>query len=90
VDGAKIALQMGARSNKAIIRMLATASDPLATDPQLVAVMLQVSMAGVSRRLLKSSAPEEQFETLRRELIFLASAYLDASSTRPSVQDASA
>lgn len=90
VDGAKIAQQMKARSNKAIVRMLATASEPLTIDPQLVAVMLQGSMAGVSRMLLESGAPGEQFESLRRELIVLACAYLDAQSTRPTVQDASA
>jgi hypothetical protein len=89
VDGARIVQQMGARFNKAIVRMLATASEPLKTDPQLVAFMLQGSMVGVSRSLLESGAPEEQFQTLRRELVFLACAYLDACSTRPSVQEAS-
>jgi AcrR family transcriptional regulator len=88
VDGAKIAQQMGTRFNKAIVRMLATASEPLTTDPELVAFMLQGAMVGVSRKLLESSAPEEQFETLRRELIVLACAYMDACSTRPSVQNA--
>jgi hypothetical protein len=89
VDGAKIVQQMRARCNQAIVRMLATASDPLTIDPQLAAVMLQGSMAGVSRMLLESGAPGEQFETLQRELILLACAYLDARSTRPSVQQAS-
>ena len=89
VDGAKIAQQMGTRFNKAIVRMLATASDPLRTDPQLVAFTLQGAMLGVSRMLLESSAQREQFETLRLELISLACAYLNACSTRPSVQDAS-
>jgi AcrR family transcriptional regulator len=90
VDGAKIVQQTGTRSNKAIAGMLATACEPLNTDPQLVAAMLQGAMIGVSRRLLESSAPEKQFETLRQELIFLACAYLKACSTRPSVQDAAA
>jgi AcrR family transcriptional regulator len=90
VDGAKIAQQMQTRSDQAIARMLATAREPLATDPQLVASMLQGMMGAVGRRLVESSASVEQFETLRRELIFLACAYLDACSTRPSVQDASA
>jgi AcrR family transcriptional regulator len=80
VDGAKIVKQMGVRSNKAIVGMLATAREPLAKDPQLVASMLQSTMAGVSRRLLESDAPERQFDTLRRELIFLVSVYVDACS----------
>jgi AcrR family transcriptional regulator len=90
VDGAKIVQQMGIRSNKAIVRMLATASDPLTTDPQLVAFMLQGAMVGVSRSMLESSVTEEQLDTLRRELIFVACAYLDACSARRSVQRADA
>jgi AcrR family transcriptional regulator len=85
VDGAKIAQQMGVRVNKAIIEMLASASESLTKDPQLVASMLASAMAGVSRRLLESRAPEKEFETLRQELVFLASAYLAACSVRASV-----
>jgi AcrR family transcriptional regulator len=82
VDGAKIAKQMSIRFNKAIVRMLATTSDPLTTDPELVASILQGMMVGVSRRMLESDAPEKPFDTLRRELVFVACAYLDACSTR--------
>jgi AcrR family transcriptional regulator len=83
VDGVKIQQQMGLRSNKAIVAMLESAREPLMKDPQLVASMLQGAMAGVSRRLLESGAPEKQFESLRQELIFLVSAYLEAASVRP-------
>ena len=83
VDGAKIAQRMAVRSHKAIVGMLATAREPLTRDPQLIASMLQSAMAGVSRRLLESEAPEKQFETLRQELIFFASAYLEACIVRP-------
>ena len=87
VDGAKIAQQTGARSNKAITRMLTSAADPLIPDPlipdpQLAASMLQAAMVGVSRRMLESKDPEKEFETLHRELIFVACAYLDACSAR--------
>ncbi len=82
VDGAKIARQMGVRSNKAIVRMLATASEPLTADPQLVASMLQGAMVGVSRRMLESGAAEKEYDSLRGELIFLACAYVDACSAR--------
>jgi AcrR family transcriptional regulator len=85
VDGAKVVKQMGVRSNKAIVGMLATAPEPLMKDPQLVASMLQGAMVGVSRRLLESGAPERQFDTLRQELIFFVCAYLEACSARPSV-----
>jgi hypothetical protein len=88
VDGAKIVQQMGVRSNKAVVRMLMTAFEPLTTDPQLIASMLQGMMVGVSRRMLESGSPEEQLDTLRQELIFVACAYLDACCTRVSVQDA--
>jgi AcrR family transcriptional regulator len=88
VDGARIVQQMGVRSNKAIVRMLTTACEPLTTDPQLVASMLQGTMVGVSRRMLESGASEKQFDTVRRELIFVACAYLDASSARHPLHDA--
>ena len=88
VDGAKIVQQMGTRINHAILRMLATSSESLTTDPQLVASILQGMMAGVSRKILESSAPEKQFEVLRRELIVAACAYLDACSIRDLRQDA--
>ena len=88
VDGARIAQQMGVRSNRAIVRMLESASEPLATDVQLVASMLQGAMVGVSRRMLESGAAEKQFDGLRRELIAMACAYLDACSERVSVEGA--
>jgi Tetracyclin repressor-like, C-terminal domain len=80
VDGAKIAQQMGVRSNKAIVAMLSTASEPLTKDLQLIASMLQSAMGGVSRRLLESSDSRKQFDTLRQELIFLVNKYLEACS----------
>jgi len=40
VDGAKMVRQMGIRSNKAIVEMLASACEPVTTDRQLVADML--------------------------------------------------
>ena len=82
VDGAKIAQEMGIRSNKAVVGMLETARERLTADPQLVASMLQGVMGGVSRKLLESTAPEKQFHRVRQELIFLACAYLNACSAR--------
>ena len=78
--------EIGTRLHKAIVGMLRTASNPLATDPQLAAAMLQASMSGVIRILLESRTPEEQVDALREELIFVACAYLDACSTRALVQ----
>ena len=78
VDGAKIVREIGTRFHKAIVQMLRTASDPLATDPQLVAAMLLASMSGAIRVLLESNTPEQQFHNLSEELVFLACAYLDA------------
>ena len=82
VDGAKVAQEVGVRSNRAIVAMLKSAEEPLTADPQLVASMLQGVMVGVSRRLLESATPERQIGRLRQELIFLASAYLKACSAR--------
>jgi AhpD family alkylhydroperoxidase len=61
--------------------MLESAHGPLTTDPQLVASMLQGMMVGVSRRMLESCSAEKQLDTLGRELIFAACAYLDACSS---------
>jgi AcrR family transcriptional regulator len=80
VDAAKIVRRMGVRSNKALVAMLETTCEPLARDPQLVASMIQGAMAGVSRRLLESDAPEKEFDGLREELIFFVCGYLEACS----------
>lgn len=86
VDGAKIAQQMGIRSNQAITEMLATACEPLRRDPQLVAAMLQGAMTGISRKLLESDAPEKHLAAFQQELVFFACAYLEACCERPSYQ----
>ena len=78
VDGAKVLKRTGARFNQAIVDMLASSREPLHEEPQLVAAMLQGAMTGVSRRLLESEAPEQHFESFRRELVLLVSAYLAA------------
>ena len=85
VDGAKIVQQMGIRFHKAVVRMLMTSCEPLTSDPQLVASMIQGSMVGVSRKMLESGVPEGEREVLQRELIFVACAYLDACSARPPI-----
>jgi AcrR family transcriptional regulator len=81
VDGQKIAQQVGTRANKSIVRMLATSSESLTTDPHIVASMLQGMMGGVSRRILESGAPQKQIDTMRAELIVMACAYIDACTT---------
>ena len=86
VDALKIVQQIGTRSNKAIIEMLQSSSEQLTTDPQLVASMLQGAMVGVSRRILESSSPEKHFDSMRPELIFFASTYLNACSARHAAQ----
>jgi hypothetical protein len=78
LDGARIAEEMRIKSNHAMIAMLQTAKERLATDPQLVASMLQGVMFGVSRRLLESRIAEKEFALLRQETIFLVCAYLNA------------
>jgi AcrR family transcriptional regulator len=83
VDGAKIAQQVGRRAHRVITELLATASEPLAKEPELIASMVQSMLNGVSRRLLESSAPEKHFPALRAELIFLVGAYLNACALAP-------
>ncbi len=81
LDGMRIRQEMGVRFNRAVARMLASAREPLNTDPQLMATMLQGAMAGVSQRLLESGAAEKQIEAVRRELTALACAYVEACAT---------
>jgi AcrR family transcriptional regulator len=80
IDGARISREMSQKANRAIVSMLASAKEELLTDPELVASMLQATLAGVSRRLLESAAPEAEFEGFRDELVFLVTAYLSACS----------
>jgi AcrR family transcriptional regulator len=80
VDGARIAREMGLRSHKAIIGMLASAREPMTKDPQLVASMLQGAMGGISRSLLESDDPGKHFESFRQEMTLFASSYLKACS----------
>lgn len=80
VDGARIVREMSQKATRFIVSMLASAKDELAADPQLVAAMLQATMAGVSRRLLESASPESDYEHLRDELVFLVRTYVRACS----------
>ena len=80
IDGVRLARQVGLHFNQAIADMFATTSDPLDTDPALIASTIQAAMAGVSRRILESPSPEKQLAPLRGELIRMACAYLDACS----------
>jgi AcrR family transcriptional regulator len=80
VDGVKIVQRVRVRTNRAIVGVLASAREPLRRDPQVVASMLQSAMFGVSRRLLESSTLEKELKTMREELIYLVSTYLEACS----------
>ena len=84
VDGATIVKRMSEKINRAIVDMLETSCIPINKDPQVVSSMLQGVMAGVVRRLLESRAPENEFNNLREELIFLACSYVEACS-KPNV-----
>jgi AcrR family transcriptional regulator len=85
VDGAKIAKAMEVRVRNAIVGMLTTSPDGLIKDPLVVATMLQGAIGGVKRRLLESGARESEMNEVRKELIFLASSYLEACSTRGAI-----
>lgn len=70
VDGAAILRDMRFRSDKAILEMLASASEPLMTDPNLVASMLQGIMAGVSRRLLNPALLSSNLKASEKNLSY--------------------
>jgi AcrR family transcriptional regulator len=80
VDGARIAREIGLRSHKALVAMLASARESLTKDPQLVASMLQGAMGGISRGLLESDDPAKHFEAFQQEMTLFACSYLKACS----------
>ena len=70
------------RCNKAIAEMLAGSCDPLEKDAQLMASILQGTMAGVGRGLLESDVPDSHFASVREELILSVCSYLRTSAAR--------
>jgi AcrR family transcriptional regulator len=75
LDGVRGIKRMGARTTAMIVEMLASTSDRLIKDPQVIAAMLQGAMAGVSRRILESDSPWAEYQSLRQELISMAQEY---------------
>lgn len=76
VDGAKIVQQIGVRISQGMVEMLASAREPLAKDPRLIAAMIQAAIAGVTRSLLESAAPEREFKLVQQELVVFVCGYL--------------
>ena len=86
VDGARIVKQISIRINKALVEMLASAREPISKDLSIVASMLQSAMAGVSRKLLESPAPEKELGTQAQELTLLVRSYLKACAAQTPAQ----
>lgn len=78
VEGAKIAASAQARVTAAIVGLLQSAPEVLTTDLQLMATVLQSTIAGVKRQLLESDIPEAQFEAIQRELVLVVRSYVRA------------
>ncbi len=78
VEGAKIAASAVARANNVIVGLLRSAPEVLTTDLQLMATVLQSTIAGVKRQLLESDMPEAQFEAMQRELVLMVRSYVRA------------
>ena len=78
VEGAKIAASAATRVNNAIVGLLESAPEVLTTDLQLMATVLQSTIAGVKRQLLESDMPEAQFELLQCELVLVVRSYVRA------------
>ena len=76
IDGVRISQSNSARFNAALATMLASAPQPLAKDPALIASLLQGAMAGVSRRILEASLTPPEIQSLRDELIASMCAYV--------------
>jgi AcrR family transcriptional regulator len=78
MEGAKITASAYARVNDAIVELLRSAPEVLNRDLQLMAKILQSTIAGVKRQLLESDIPESQFEVMQRELILVVRSYVRA------------
>ena len=78
VEGAKIAAGGVARVNNAIVGLLQSAPEVLTKDLQLMATVLQSTIAGLKRQLLESDMPEAQFEVMQRELVLMVRSYVRA------------
>jgi AcrR family transcriptional regulator len=78
IDGVRIVQEMSGRVRTMITTMLASASDGLMREPEMVASMILSTMSGASRRLLESVDPLNEFEGLREELRFMVTAYAKA------------
>jgi hypothetical protein len=85
VDGAAISKAASQHSRRAIVDLFASAKEPLAKDPEVIATVVISALNGFSRSLLESKSPELQLEPMRDELIVLIHAYLRTcmSSTPP-------
>ena len=78
VEGAKIAANAEARAKDAVVGLLKSAPEVLNTDLQLMATVLQSTIAGMKRQLLESDMPEAQFEIMQRELVLVVRSYVRA------------
>jgi AcrR family transcriptional regulator len=78
VEGAKISAGAVTRVNHAIVGLLQSAPEGLTTDLQLMATVLQSTIAGVKRQLLDSDMPEAQFEVMQRQLVLVVRSYVRA------------
>jgi len=78
VEGAKITAGAVTRVNQTIVGLLQSAPEVLTTDLQLMATVLQSTIAGVKRQLLESNMPEAQFEVMQRELVLVVRSYVRA------------
>ena len=77
-EGAKIAAVAVRRVNNKIVGLLESAPEVLKTDLQLMAAVLQSTIAGMKRQLLESDMPEAQFEVMQRELVLVVRSYVRA------------
>jgi hypothetical protein len=61
-----------------IVLLLQTAPEALTTDLQLMATVLQSTIAGMKRRLLEADMPEAMFAAMQRELVLVVRGYARA------------
>ena len=80
VDGNKLAQEASVGMHRGMSALLQTAADGPLKNPDLVVTVVQGAMAGVSRRLLETDAPERHMAPVQEELAAMVTAYLEGCS----------
>lgn len=76
IEGLAIVKATTTETLQSVAALIASAQEPLAKAPAVIASVVLAALNGISRRILESPSPEQAMESLRGELIALVHGYL--------------